>query len=163
MIAHCIAGRAWGQDIPGLLETNVIRLHENLSTRFKAGDTNVPLLRIDSFGSTIDFCSVDRSGKVITGFCNRVSNSTDWNKPPLNATNLTMLIQAMNTLPASAKESLPLHRQVTTSAAYAVTSAFTSFTTPRTLQTKPEELCGIAGASFMGAPKAKGKAVTPKD
>src|SRR5947208_9506544 len=87
------------QNIPGLMETNSIRFHESLCNRFHAGDTNVPLLRLDSFEGPLKGGSVTKAGKLSSGWYNGISNPGSWRT--LTTTNLMLLVEAMDALPPS--------------------------------------------------------------
>ncbi len=100
------------QAYPGMWESNVIRNHEILIQRFKAGETNLPLLRLSTLQGPLWTCVVQKSGKSISAESNGISNSTDWGRPPLSATNLQRLVEAMNVLPAKNESSIPLKRQI---------------------------------------------------
>ena len=106
-----LALRALGQTVPGSIETNTIKFHEALAARFKSGETNLPLVLVDSLGPTLYFWSVERTGAVIAGFYNGVSNAGG-NRPPLSPTNLQAVAETLNRLPASAVQSLPLKKQL---------------------------------------------------
>jgi hypothetical protein len=110
-IICCYCPAAQGQDIPGDEETNTIRFHDELRTRFAAGNTNVPLLRMDSFAGAIHTCSVDKTGKITTYFFNRFQNSSG-SGSSLNGTNLDLLIHLINNLPASRTNDIPLFHQL---------------------------------------------------
>ncbi len=101
-----------GQTIPGQIESNLVHYHENLPSRFKAGDTNVPLLRVDSLKGPVCTCNIEKNGRVITSGSNGISNWTDWNRPLLTATNLQALNEAINRLPPSTTGTIPLRRQI---------------------------------------------------
>ena len=103
---------ASGQTIPGLLESNIVWFHKNLSKRVEAGESGVPLLRLDSFSGPIYSCYIEKSGKLVTSGSNGLSNWTDWNRPPLGTTNLQILCQIMDAIPPSTGEAIPLHRQI---------------------------------------------------
>jgi hypothetical protein len=97
------------QTIPGMLETNSIKFHEDLCARFKAADTNVPLLVLDSFEGPLKNGSVSREGKLRSGWYNGISNPAHWDT--LTTNRLALLVQAMDALPTSCTNSLPLKRQ----------------------------------------------------
>ncbi len=98
------------QNIPGLMESNSISFHESLCARYRAGDTNLPLLRLDSFEGPLKGGSVTKDGKLASGWYNGISNPSSWRT--LNNTNLTLLKEALEALPASNTNVLALRRQV---------------------------------------------------
>lgn len=98
------------QNIPGRLETNSINFHEDLCKRFKAGDTNVPLLKLDSFEGPLKGGSLSREGKIASGWYNGISNPGSWRS--LDKTNLVLVIKAIDALPPAHNEPLPLKRQL---------------------------------------------------
>jgi hypothetical protein len=158
LVAGCfIPGRSPSQYIPGLEETNTIHFHEMLSTRFKAGDTNVPILRMDSFrGGASYFCSVEASGKIFSGFSGPVSNSTDWNRSPLTGTNISNVIAILVKLPTSPTEPIPLNKQMHVSGVRS--NQYFHFVYDN--QKPPAEvrdLCRILGVTMQMAPEIEKK------
>ena len=112
LMSCCVAQPACSQSIPGSLEATLVQAQKSLGDRFRSGDTNVPLLRLDSFQGPIRSCSIERSGKIISSSSNGISNSTDWNRPALTTTNLQRLVEVMNGLSSAPKGSIPLRRQI---------------------------------------------------
>jgi hypothetical protein len=101
---------ASGQSIPGTDHSDNIKGHASLAARFKAGDTNVPLLSMTWFSGGSSFCSVERSGKVISGHSGFYNSGRITG--PLDATNRHLLIETMNRLPPPPNELLPDRRQI---------------------------------------------------
>jgi hypothetical protein len=151
-ILYCLALCASGQDTPGSFETNIIQWHESLANRFKAGETNVPLLRVDSLEWPICGGSVDEHGKVTAGSYNRISNASS--SHVLNSTNLMMLVKTINTLPASAKEPIPLHRQIHASGVRS-NQCFHFVYDTENLPKEVEKLYKILGPPFKTTPRAQ--------
>jgi hypothetical protein len=154
--AGCLCpARAQGQDIPGLAETNTIRFHEELRTRFAAGDTNVPLLRMDSFAGGHYGCSVDKTGTVRTFFTDRFQNSRSGSS--LNGTNLDLLIRLIHKLPASRAGDIPLYQQLHVSGICSnqfVHHVYDLMDLPKEVR----RLYEVTGASLVGAAPPAGKA-----
>lgn len=145
----CFCPESSAQEIPGMLETNAIKYHERLQTLFKAGETNVPLLVIDSFAGGIHHCTLNSTGKIISSFSGRAANVTDWNHPPLSRTNLDALISVLNRLPVPGAEEVPLYSQIHVSGIRS--NEFIHYV--YNVQHPPRELkhlCGIIGAHFPG-------------
>jgi hypothetical protein len=112
LAAHYLIPSARSQSIPGVLETNLIKYHETLSAHFRAGETNLPLLRMDSFEPPVCACEIERSGKLTVHGSSAFSHWTDSKRPPLSGTNLLLLLQVVNALPPSAAGPIPLKQQV---------------------------------------------------
>jgi hypothetical protein len=102
---------ASGQGTLSATPPMLIELHERFADRFKAGDTNVPLLLMNWFAAWNYGCSVEKSGQVRFGGSGGLSN---WGSPraSLSETNLRSLIETINHLPPPSDESLPYPRQI---------------------------------------------------
>jgi hypothetical protein len=92
--------------------TQIIKHHEELARRFKAGDTNVPVLATTWYGNAVEGCSVYKSGKVLSGWSGGLSNASSPNKGPLDNTNQLLLIETINSLPPPPKLTLSHEHQI---------------------------------------------------
>ena len=106
------AWRAFGQNFPGAEEAALLKSQEDFVRQLKPGDTNAPLLLLDSFEGPIRTFSVRKSGKTSASSSNGISRSTEWDRPPITSTNLQILMAAINGLPASEEHTIPLRRQL---------------------------------------------------
>ncbi len=101
---------ALGQNIPSWFQTNSVQAHEALYSRFKAGDTNLPLLRVDVFQGLPQTGFAGKDGKLWSYQCGSISNH-GWSRT-LGPTELALLIKVVNALPPPSKEPIPLDRQI---------------------------------------------------
>jgi hypothetical protein len=107
---HCWGIGVSGQNIPSWMQTNAVRAHDKLYSQFKSGDTNVPLLRVDVFKGMPQTGIAHRDGRLFSYQEGSVSNYGF--SRTLGPTNLAHLIEVMNALPPSSKESIPLDNQI---------------------------------------------------
>ncbi len=91
---------------PGVMEWYALRHLDELSERFKAGDTNVPLLGVELFKGFI----VSRSGKLSCGWSGPVSNTGS--SRMLASTNLALFVEAINSLPPHTNSPTKLNGQL---------------------------------------------------
>ncbi len=103
---------ACAQEVPGMRESEIVRYHENLAQRFKAGDTNLPLVRLNSFRWPLSTCSIDKSGIPLVFSSNGISNQLGRPGPAITGTNFEMLVKAINSLPSPSAAEIPLRRQL---------------------------------------------------
>ena len=113
-MALCVASAANGQTEWGALVTNRLNYIEDLGNKFKGGDTNLPLLRLDSF-APLQSRVVDKSGIYAYGWYNGISSTSNHGGDVLDATNLLSLAEILNTLPPSAPGPVPILRQLVVS------------------------------------------------
>lgn len=106
----------YGPRLTGGTRGKHAREHTRFASKFKAGDTNAPLLAMDWFSEHgVYFCRVSQSGNVRSardvghaiqggsGISSRFS---------LDSTNRPLLEAAISALPASSSKSLPQERQI---------------------------------------------------
>jgi len=91
---------------------STIKWHDELASRFKAGDTNVPLLSMAWFFSGVWFCNVDQAGGVSAGLDTGHSIRGGLGKVPLNETNRALIVQLINSLPPPPSQLVPDERKI---------------------------------------------------
>jgi hypothetical protein len=101
---------ASGQNIPSWMQTNSVRAHEELYSQFKAGDTNLPLLRVDVFHGMPQTGLARKDGRLFSYQEGSISNH-GWSRT-LGPTGLARLIEVMDALPPSSTGPIPLDRQI---------------------------------------------------
>jgi hypothetical protein len=107
---HLGGAGALGQNIPSLMQTNAMRAHEKLYSQFKSGETNVPLLRLDVFQGMPETGFASKDGRLFSYAEGSMSN-VGWSRT-LAPADLARLIEVINALPPSSKETIPLDSQI---------------------------------------------------
>lgn len=131
--------------------------HETFCARFKAGDTNLPLLRIDILEWPLRGASVSKEGKIAGGWHSGISNSRV--DGTLAGTNFELLVKAIIALPPSGKESIPLDRQMHVSVVRSNECSHLVYDVKRRPK-EVEALCDILGWPFA-SPKTPERKESP--
>lgn len=149
---------AAGQSIPGTEPNEHVQWHEGFAGRFKAGDTNVPMLAMSWYAGGTEFCTVERSGKVVTLFLGFSAAGSPGHL--LDTTNRLLLTETINTLPSQPNVSVPPGSQILVSGIRS--NQWFRFAYDRSdVPKEVRKLYEITGARLDEAQKPQGKSVAP--
>lgn len=85
--------------------------HAKMGERYKAGDTNLPVIQIDTFYSLCGR-SLSKDRKVFYGCYNGISNWGNHGNESISQTNFTRILVCINQLPTPSSKVIATNRQV---------------------------------------------------
>ena len=139
-----------------------VESHESLTQKFKAGDTNLPLLKISSVHGYLVGCSVDKSNRVSYGsYHPGFHNSTHWGEEPLSENNRRLMNECLNRLPASTNAAIPLMKQFHISGVRSNQWFHVVYRTDN-LPPQVDKLHQVINAPFKDRPAIHGKPSAPR-
>ncbi len=102
---------AFGQCEPSFVRRDLVQAQEALYTRFKSGDTNMEIFRLDVFQDIPQWGVCFKDGSLFSvQMCDMFGYHG--HRQEADPARLTRLIKVINALPPSSKEKIPMERQI---------------------------------------------------